>query len=200
MHLFETFSIKRYHREKIEAFGIQSHRSVGWLSEAAQMARFDAQLKLGNMNGHSVLDIGCGKGDFRKSLQAAYPDARYFGVDINEELLDEGVRVYGHLPETVFLKGDFSVADLPATDFIVASGALSYYSEDEQYLFNTIGKLYATCGMAFGFNLLSKLDEPHHLLRAYDKEHIYTFCRSLSAKTMLLDQYREHDFTIFLYK
>ncbi len=41
----------------------------------------------GNLNGKSVLDVGCGKGRFARVLRERFPDAEIHGLDISPEML-----------------------------------------------------------------------------------------------------------------
>lgn len=199
MTIQEKFSINRFHQSLIATHGIQSHHAAGWVSTHNQEIRQNALLKIADLNDCSVLDIGCGKGEFREKLSNIYPTARYIGIDINETLLDYAITNYGNIQETVFLKGDFSEAHLPATDYIIACGALSYYSEEDNYLYKLIEKFYLKAAMGFGFNLMSAVNDLSGLLKAYNPVQVLQFCESLSNKTVILDKYLENDFTIFMY-
>lgn len=199
MTLQEKFSINRFHQSLITEHGIHSHNAAGWISAENQLTRQKTLLKIADLNNCSVLDVGCGKGDLREQLFNDFPTARYIGIDINSLLLDYALAQYGHIPETVFLKGDFSAVDLPATDYIIACGSLSYHSEEENYLFTLIKKLYTKAAIGFGFNLMSKINDPSGLLKAYDPVWVMAFCETISDKIVLLDKYLDNDFTIFMY-
>ena len=43
--------------------------------------------QVGDINGKTVLDVGCGKGRFLSALKNQYPEARLVGIDMSEELL-----------------------------------------------------------------------------------------------------------------
>ncbi|SHM90654.1 class I SAM-dependent methyltransferase [Mucilaginibacter sp. OK098] len=196
MSLFnDSDSIFLYHRYMIKLHGSQSSHALGWLDEESQNIRFKALAGLGNMNSHSVLDAGCGYGDFRE----IYPDATYIGVEQIPELLDEAISRYGHLPKTTFISGNFNTIDLPLTDYVVASGSLNYKSEDPQYIFKAISTLFNSCRLGLGFNLLNKII-PNELIVAYDPIQIMDYCASICREVKLTSDYSDEDFTTYMYR
>lgn len=198
MELLSTAAIFRYHKELIQIHGNDSPVSLGWDNEEGQMARFQVLVRIGDLNGHSVLDVGCGHGDLRPFLGNIYPNLRYYGVDQIPELLDTAEKKYAMLPETVFFQGNFAQADLPATDYILASGSLNYRHHDPLYVLRIIEKLFQNCRIGFGFNLLSYA-EPDRIIVAYKPSFIVEYCRQLTSKVQLIEGYRANDFTIFMY-
>jgi hypothetical protein len=50
-----------------------------------------------------------------------------------------------------------------------------------------------------GFNLLSSII-PNGFLVAYDQKKILAFCQTISRKALLINDYSEEDFTIFMYR
>jgi SAM-dependent methyltransferase len=78
-------------------------------------------------------ELGSGNGDTTATLAAAYPDARFVGVDVNPEhtAFAAGLAQRGGLGNVRFLERDFADLgreDLPAFDFITAHGVLSWVS------------------------------------------------------------------------
>jgi SAM-dependent methyltransferase len=191
----ESGSIFNYHRYMIRVYGSQSSRALGWLDEESQNIRFKALAGLGNMNNHSVLDAGCGYGDFRE----IYPDATYIGIEQIPEMLDEAISRYGHLPQTTFISGNFNTIDLPLTDYVVASGSLNYKNEDHQYIFKAISTLFNSCRLGLGFNLLNKII-PNELIVAYNPVQIMDYCASICREVKMINNYSDEDFTIFMYR
>ncbi|MDB5088781.1 MAG: hypothetical protein JWR09_2775 [Mucilaginibacter sp.] len=192
--LNDSDSISLYHRYMIRVYGSQSSRALGWLDEESQNIRFKALAGLGNMNSHSVLDVGCGYGDFRE----IYPDATYIGIEQISEMLEEAINRYGHLPQTTFISGNFNTIDLPLTDYVVASGSLNYKSEDPQYIFKAISTLFNSCRLGLGFNLLNKII-PNEVIVAYDPVQIMDYCASICREVKMINDYSDEDFTIYMY-
>jgi len=82
-------------------------------------------------NPYKYLDIGCGVGVTLISLAAANPDAKFYGVDINSEHIEEAMwrsEKYG-IHNIEFIKSDLSELhkmDLPEFDFITTHGMYSW--------------------------------------------------------------------------
>src|SRR5712691_4814624 len=60
-----------------------------WATPATQAARFDAICRMADLNGRSVLDVGCGRTDFFDHLNARrIKVARYVGLEAVPALVD----------------------------------------------------------------------------------------------------------------
>ncbi|MCG2689720.1 class I SAM-dependent methyltransferase [Candidatus Parcubacteria bacterium] len=65
-------------------------RTLGWDTKENQFKRFQSAVSLLNLQGKSVVDFGCGFGDFFEFLKInKIKVASYLGIDINPGLLDE---------------------------------------------------------------------------------------------------------------
>ena len=60
------------------------HLAVSWGSKESQTIRFRVLTEVGELSGKSILDVGCGTGDFYKfmSENGIFPK-KYIGIDIN---------------------------------------------------------------------------------------------------------------------
>jgi SAM-dependent methyltransferase len=200
MEFVDRSVIYRYHQERIEMFGAGTTSALGWKAEENQTKRFEILSQIGDMNGLSVLDVGCGHGDLRGYLGKKYPGLRYAGLDQMEEFLDVATERYGDLPDTTFYLGDCWTADLPNMDYVLACGLLAYRNSKPDFIFRMIDKLFASCRLGLGFNLLKKVDQPGGLLVDYDPQAILNYCRELTPKVVLREGYADDDFTIFMYQ
>ncbi|SJZ92476.1 class I SAM-dependent methyltransferase [Sediminibacterium ginsengisoli] len=199
MALTDTAGIFRFHKEQIRLYGQDHVGALGWEDYEGQQVRFSVLADIADLNHHSVLDVGCGHGDLRAYLGERYPHLRYFGVEQIPDLLNIAIQKYSHLPETLFFQGDFEQAELPVTDYILLSGALNYYNTDPLFVLRMIEKLYNNCRRGFGFNLLSYAWPPDGLIVSYKPEFITEYCKRLSANVVFRNNYRENDYTIFMY-
>lgn len=200
MNLIDYAQIHRFHEARIRDFGKGSTQALGWKNFYSQQACFAMLEDIGDMNDCSVLDAGCGHGDLRAYLDDKYPQIRYLGIDQMEDFLDVAIERYAHLPETAFFVGDFYRAELPRVDYVLACGSLSYHSMEADFVFQAIDKLFNTCRIAFGFNLMSKVDNPGGILVGYEPEVIMQHCRGLTGNVVLHEGYFEDDFTVWMYR
>jgi SAM-dependent methyltransferase len=200
MDLTDALTVRKFHESRIRDFGEESIQALGWKNFYSQQARFAMFEGIGDMNECSVLDIGCGHGDLRAYLDERYPQMRYMGIDQMDDFLDIAIERCANFPETSFFLGDYYTAELPFMDYIIACGALSYHRSGPDSIYQIIAKLFNTCRIAFGFNLLSKVEMPGGILVAYDPQEILKHCQTLSGKVILHEGYLDDDFTVWMYK
>jgi len=199
MELLDKANIFRFHNDLISRFGVGNTAALGWNEPAGQQVRFNILSGIGKFHNHSVLDAGCGHGDLYEYLVKLYPKLRYYGVEQIPHILQQAIDRYSHLPNTYFFEGDFSAADLPLVDYVIASGSLSYRNSDKLFVLKTIEKLFKTCRIGLGFNLLRTIEPADGFLEAYNPVYITEFCRKLTGHVVLTEDYYEEDYTVFMY-
>lgn len=200
MAITDRAAILQYHRARVASFGRGTPAALGWKTPRSQTARFEVLAEIGDLNDHSVLDVGCGHGDLRAFLDERYPRLHYLGIDHFEPFLEVAHERYASWPNTRYLLGDFTTARLPETDYVIASGALGYRSRESDFAIRMIDKLYSSCRVALGFNLLGHLPDGETILAAYDPETIASHCQRLASRISLREGYLQDDFTVFLYR
>jgi SAM-dependent methyltransferase len=200
MDFVDRSVIYRFHQERIQMFGEGTSGALGWKSDENQNIRFEILSQIGDMSGLSVLDLGCGHGDLCGYLGRKYSDLRYAGIDQMEAFLDVAIARYSSIPGTTFYLGDCWSADLPNMDYVLASGLLAYKNSKPDFIFRMIDRLFASCRLGTGFNLLKNVHDPEGILVNYNPQQILNYCRQLSPKVVLREGYAEDDFTIFIYQ
>ncbi len=114
-YIIDFFSKRLLH------FG-DSPASVGW-SERGQHLRYECITGLLPLNGASVLDLGCGKGDLYGYLINKGLRIRYTGIDINPELIRLARSKY---PDVTFYVLDIEQEDLREEyDFVIICGVFN---------------------------------------------------------------------------
>ncbi len=175
-------------------------RSLNWGSVDSQRKRFEVLAAIGDLQGTSILDVGCGLGDFYSWLKQHGKDVDYFGIDITPQMVERARQRY---PEVTFETG--SILDVTFSrgfDYVFASGIFYLRNyEPEKYLHNSIRKMFSNCRLGLGFNSLSLWADSYDENEFYaDPAVVVNFCRSLSRKVVLRHDYHPADFTIYLYK
>lgn len=87
---FELRMVARY-SERFHKFGVDP-RTLGWDNNQNQNQRFLTAIKSVDVNGKSILDVGCGFSDFYSFLKEYYGKESafsYSGIDINPDLINE---------------------------------------------------------------------------------------------------------------
>lgn len=201
MELIEKATVIHYHRHRIKEFDRGSVKSLGWKEANSQLRRFEVLLRVADLSGCSIMDLGCGTGDFKGFLDQRFSNFAYIGIDQMPEFIAEANGRYGHLPATHFYQTDFSTAELPQADYVFASGALGYRSENSSYYREVIARMYAAANRAVAFNMLDAARFPDHpLLVGHNTDEIEAFCNTLSPRVELITGYLEDDFTVFIYR
>lgn len=111
----------RWYAEKVARHGYD-HRALGFRTRSSQERRFEALLALGDFEGRSVLDVGCGFADFLAHLDEHGISVRYTGLDICEPMVLRCRERFAATPAR-FLVGDVLEHEPgEAYDYVVASG------------------------------------------------------------------------------
>jgi SAM-dependent methyltransferase len=122
----------------------------GYLTDVPYVRQFCAELNPGTLRAAAALagcrppdgeafalcEIGAGFGDTLATLAAAYPRARFVGVDVNPAHVAaaRSLAARGGVDNVRFLEGDFQALDeaLPAFDYVCAHGLLSWVAPAKQ--------------------------------------------------------------------
>ena len=202
MDILEKASVIQFHREKLK-LARAPHEAMGWKNLESQQKRFEALCRIGNLNGTSILDMGCGTGDLKIYLDEHYSGHRYLGIDHVPEFIEHANKKWGNESNTYFFTADFITDGFPFVDYILASGALNYRCGNPVFPFSVIRKMYQHAKKGVAFNMLD--DDYHrypsdHVLRSYNRYEILGFCLRLATRAELVTGYLPDDFTIMLYK
>jgi SAM-dependent methyltransferase len=125
-------NVARY-RQRYAEFGYDP-RTLGW-TKGRQPVRFAAALAALGTTFGSILDVGCGFGDFFGHLHRSGWRGRYVGIDLVPELLAEARIRYGELGAG-FIAGEVAdiVLDEPC-DVAVALGLFNHRLRQDNYQF-----------------------------------------------------------------
>ncbi|MCH8296584.1 MAG: methyltransferase domain-containing protein [Chloroflexi bacterium] len=199
MDPIEKATIIHFHRSRIETFGGGTVEALGWRIPESQTKRFDVLAQVGDLSGRSVLDVGCGYGDLRNYLDQRFSDFVYIGIDQMPEFILEAEERHKDRADTHFFKTDFSTVKLPIVDYVLASGALAYRSDDPNFHSNMVQKMYESATRALAFNMLDEDRFPEHpLLTGHNLDEVVRQCQDLCPNVQVIQGYLEDDFTVFL--
>jgi cyclopropane fatty-acyl-phospholipid synthase-like methyltransferase len=194
----DTNRLLAYYKESLAEFGDHDARSVHWSSTENQNIRFMILSQIANLNGMSVLDVGCGLGDLYTFLKKQNMHVEYTGIDIVPDFINLA-RI--QFPTRHFeCKDIFTVSE--KYDYVVASGAMSFkVTDNKKYYFSMIEKMYRIATKGLAFNMLNHgthIDDQTYA--SYDPNEIADFCKTLSDNVQIVVDYLPQDFTIYLYK
>ncbi len=175
--------------------------SLFWSNTEVQELRFKVLAASGIQQGDSVLDVGCGFGDFADYLSRKGAAVEYTGIDISEDLLIEGRK---HFPDFKLIKGDLlDYNPAPRSyDYVTLSGTLNRkFDNAEQYTYHIIKRMFESCKIGIAFNLL---DARHQWtasrwdLQSFYPDDIKNFVHQLSTQVTIIDDYLDNDFSVYV--
>ena len=169
-----------------------------------QKLRFSHMSEIGDLQGKSILDFGCGLGDFYKYLSDDLGlSVAYTGVDIVSDFIK--------ISKTTFPKAEWVCDDILSSDFlksrkfdyIFCSQVFNNKYENTDNL-NFVKKASETLfqaakeGLCMDF-LTSYVDfeEPH--LHYYSPEELYSHVKSFTKRVVLKSDYPLYEFMLFCY-
>lgn len=195
-------TVCRY-RERFRAMGY-SPAALGW-TKGKQEIRFNILTSPFDCRGKTILDVGCGFGDLFGHLRRLIGDNfQYTGIDLVEELVEEGRRQYGRQGAR-FIVAEFLEADLSARyDIVVAAGVFNHKPCDgDNYplIRASLKKAFHLCRDGVSFDFLSdkvdfKLEHTFHS----NPERILSMGYELSRSVLLRNDYMPFEFALTIFR
>ena len=201
MKMKESEKIKSRYQKRFRKYGV-SPVSLCWKGRGAAHQRFRQFWAQIDFNNKSVLDVGCGFGEFGKFLVKRYKNVSYKGCDIVPEFINEARKNLANL--------DFEVRDYlknPSPrkfDVVIASGILnSNVSDNMAYRKEAISVMFAHTKEVFAFNMLGSHPAPENYSTKNvwyaDSLEVLDYCLSLTRRVIFRANYHPRDFTVFMY-
>lgn len=190
--------VNEFYLGHLEKNGVESAQTLNWTTKRHQLLRFNTLARLGKIDGHSLLDVGCGLGDLYGFLQDQKINVDYYGIDIVPEFIKQAKKKYPGI--NVEIQDIFKIDK--RYDYAIASGSFSFTVENNDAFYKSIiRKMYDLVNLGIGFNMLDgDYYNSDEIYAVYDAEEILDYCRTFAARAYLIRGYSEGDFTVFLYK
>ncbi|MGH7215144.1 MAG: hypothetical protein ACREIT_10320 [Tepidisphaeraceae bacterium] len=170
--------------------------SLLWASPTTQAARFDAMMRLVEMNGATILDVGCGRADLLDHLlvQGVRP-AQYIGLEAVPELADAAEAK--RLPRSTIIRADFvdqPLRMLVGAEIVAFSGSLNTLADDD--FASTLRTAFQAARWAVVFNFLcSPRLAGQDYLRWRPRAVVKRLCLGIAGNVQTLDDYLDGDCT-----
>jgi SAM-dependent methyltransferase len=189
--------------DKLIKQSTDEHTAVGQ-SRISHEKRFKKMLDIGDLRGKSVLDVGCGLGAFYSFLNQNDIKSDYYGIDINEKMLEGASKKYSEIANR------FSRVDLVEEvmgqefDYSISIGPLNLLIDEEtnyQMTFKLMDGLFkhSKIGCALSMTSIhSKVKDNDTFF--FDPKVIVNHAEKMCNNYRLDHSYLPHDFTIFCYK
>jgi SAM-dependent methyltransferase len=196
--------VASYYTAKLEAHGSTS-KGVDWNGIESHERRHRQFLHL--LNGApntSVIDLGCGFGDFLRFLRAEGFEGRFTGYDIAPIMIEKARQIHGESEDRRWRVG---AAPAETADFAIASGIFNVKGDVpneiwSRYVFQTIDILSQAGRRGFAFNMLSTSSDPDRRrpnLYYADPVDMLAHCLARYGRSVaLMQDYGLYEFTVMV--
>jgi SAM-dependent methyltransferase len=196
--------VAAYYAARLEAHGTTS-RGVDWNGAESHQIRHRQFLRLiePDQDG-SIIDLGCGFGDFLGFLRSAGHRGHFRGYDVAPSMVAAARNLHGEGDDRCWHVG---ASPEVTADFAIASGVFNVRGEvrDEiwlNYIHETLDVLARAGRKGFGFNVLSLTSDPDRRrpsLYYADPTEMLGYCLSRYGRSVaLLQDYGLYEFTVLV--
>lgn len=182
----------KFYKPAITKYGI-SAKGVHWNSKYTQYKRFEVLTRFieDEIKNSLIVDAGCGFAEYYNYLYDNNLKPKlYIGIDCEVEMINLASKRF---IDTKFYTKNILEDNLPIADYYICSGAMNILEKEEVFLF--IKKCFENSNIAFIFNFLK--NDPLTKIKIND---IFDYCKSLSNKIKIEENYLDNDVSIFLKK
>ena len=192
----ERSSIIKHYQKLFKKYGVKP-AALGWV-KGKQKTRFKVIAEIGDLKNSSLLDIGCGFGDFVDYLESKKIKFDYTGIDINPEFVKIAKELH---PKEKFDYRDIEVNPYKKKfDWVFAIGTTNH-SGSYDYIKNLLRNMLNNSkkGIAMDF-LSSYVDYKKSGNFHSSPEKIFKIAKTLSKRVVLRHDYLPFEFCIYIYK
>lgn len=189
-----TENAKERFEERLEEADTDA-TSLGWDSQESMETRYEAATEIYDFSDTSVLDVGCGFGDFYEFLKdRGQEPAEYYGIDISDVILDIA---RDRQPDATFEQRNIFVDqfDDRTFDIAVEFGVLNYNLDrisNGEYIREYMRRTYDICDATL-INCLSDYREGdwewEEFVYYYSPDTVFGYAQELTRDVVL-----KHDF------
>ena len=192
-------NIEKYYNHLVTKHG-DSPRSCDYGRPESQRTKFEVLSGVLSRNDRTLLDVGCGLGDYYQFLLKKNYKLDYFGMDLSGSMVALAREKYEgiHVVQKNIIELDESIK----YDVISANG-IFYLLQDnpEKTMKALISKMYLLATRSIAFNSLSSFCQDQEKEEFYaNPVEVMRFCMSLTPWVRLCHDYHHRDFTVYMFK
>jgi SAM-dependent methyltransferase len=176
-----------------------------WRDRSTQEKRFEILCEIGNLEGASILDLGCGTGHLASYLKQKGLTFEYTGIDLVPEVLDAGRLKH---PDYQFIT-PIELDENAVFDYVLISGTFNNLIEDNRTFYQEKLKQYFNhTRIGLAVNMLSQYVDYFDDGLFYEyPETVFKFAKThLSQRVSLRNEYQlkpgilPFEFTTYIYR
>ncbi|MFB9265925.1 class I SAM-dependent methyltransferase [Bradyrhizobium erythrophlei] len=196
--------VAQYYSAKLEAHGA-TPQGVDWNGSESHHLRHRQFLRLLADSRHSsVIDLGCGFGDFLRFLRDNGHPGHFIGYDVAPSMIEKARKLHGEGEDRCWRVG---AEPNETADFAIASGIFNVKGDVPNetwisYVQQTLDVLARAGRRGFGFNILSLSSDPDRRrsnLFYADPAQMLSHCISRYGRSIaLLQDYGLYEFTVLV--
>jgi SAM-dependent methyltransferase len=196
--------VARYYSAKFDLHG-PTPQGVDWNGTDSHQRRHKQFLRLLRQHPESsVIDLGCGFGDFLRFLRTEGHRGAFIGYDVVPSMIDKARELHGEHDDCRWHVG---AEPKQAADFAIASGIFNVRGQVPDapwldYVHHTLDILARASRRGFGFNILSLSSDPERRrpnLYYADPAEMLAYCLSRYGRSVaLLQDYGLYEFTVLV--
>lgn len=181
----EKFYLSSIHKHGLNAQGVH------WISKETQELRFKMISNMLPNKINTLVDAGCGFGDFYTYLQTTNLELnKYIGIDSIHKMCS----IASKNTQQEIILSDITKDTIPHAEYYVCSGAMNILNNFETHLF--IRNCFNASTKAFIFNILHG-DKQSKIYNYLTKEHVLSIANKLQVpRVEIQDNYMQNDVTV----
>lgn len=191
----------RWYEDKVRRYGYD-HRGLGFRSRSSQERRFEALLALGDFHGRTLLDVGCGFGDFLQFLGERGIRPRYTGLDICEPMIARCRERFASSDARFVVADVLDYTPPHSFDYVVASGIFGLEAPGvRERIAPTIERMTQWSRVGCAVNFLSSRSPAPAEARVYvDPCEMLELGLAITRAARIDHSYLPNDFTLHLFR
>jgi len=178
----------------------ENYKIVGYGSKESQVIRYKVATEIGDLQGKSILDYGCGLGDFIEYLEKRRIRVKYTGYDISGKIIERARELH---PKYSFEVRDI-MKELPNRKFsyVFAIGLNLKIADNVGFVKELIRRMFQIAEEGVFVSVLSSHGDYFDAQCFYhDPALLLDWClREVSGKCILRHDYLPHDFALYIYR
>jgi len=200
--MYDYDNIADFFNKTCDAYGGVGWAASAWSSAQSQQDMYYVLSRVG-ISG-SVLDVGCGQGDYCDFLHVHYPGVEYTGIDISDKML--GFAREKH-PGREFRHINLIDYNERCHDWVIGAGSFNMRigtdEEQKKYIYDQIGQMFHLANKGVALSLLGWYHSgPRYWdsLHYYKPEEIFERCFDFTYKVVIDHSTLPTQFAVYLLK